>query len=188
LEILRNKKKYLVIYLTKKDLKVDMGKKTPDKRDDVQSNSSGNVTKDKLKFTPFTTATEHKAAREKLLYVEWTSMTRADIRTELLINSDDCENLRKIFEEGVACSSQEQKELFRVYNDGYRTKVDVSPAMVESKEAREGGFKALVESTTTAHIMARLRAVALIDSSPISEEEIEKTKKLLEKLDSSNKK
>lgn len=187
MEILGNIKKNLVRF-TAKDLKLDMGKKTPDKKDDVHNSSSGNVTKDKLKYTPFTNATEHKAAREKLLYVEWTSMTRADIRTELLVNSDDCGNLRKIFEEGVACSSQEQTELFRVYNDGYRTKVDVSPAMVESKEAREGGFKALVESTTTAHIMARLRAVALIDSSPISEEEIEKTKKILAKLDETNKK
>lgn len=165
-----------------------MTKKPSAQTNQGNNSASGNVTKEKLKFTPFENAFEHKAAREKLRAHEWASMARADIRTELLVHSEDCQNIRKIFEEGIACSSvEEQKELFRVYNDGYATKVSVSPAMVDSKEAKEGGFKALVESATTAHIMSRLKAVALVDSQTLSEEEIEKTLRILNKIDESGK-
>ena len=146
-------------------------------RDKIQNN----ITKQKLKGTPFNSAEELKAAQNELLSEIWKSLEKARIKKELL-KRPEFEFINNIFKTGIVCQFNESAGpdhgSIRIHldeSDALRISIN-KKLRAESDDNKFIGT--LIESISTTFLSNYLKSMHIIED----EQSIKEHKKLFETM------
>lgn len=138
---------------------------------------TGNVTKEKLAGTPFSSMAELNAASGELRSETWRQLEKARIKKELL-GKDEYKFFLEPFRRGMICRYGEKNDnLVRVYlgADG-GIQVDINEEM-KSAENSEALLSALIRSTSDSLFSNYLKSMNIIGQTDGSEEDAAEKKK-----------
>ena len=124
--------------------------------------SAGNVTKERLAGTPFSSMAELNAASKELRAETWRQIEKARIKRELL-SKDEYKFFLDPFRKGMVCRYGEKNDsLVRVYltSDG-GIQVDINEEM-KSAENSEALLSALIKSTSDSLFSNYLKSMDII--------------------------
>lgn len=141
------------------------------------TSNKGNITKSKLKGTPFNSSEELKAAQAEILEDTWRKLERARLTRELT-QKDEYRFFIETFKKGMVCKYGEKGDnLVRVSLDDDDTiQISISESM-QSKESSEHLLGVLVESMASSLLSNYLKAMGIVDSKNEIEEQIRSAKK-----------
>lgn len=143
-----------------------------------KSTSSGNITKERLAFTPFSSMSELSAASDELRRDTWDQLERAKVKKELL-SKPEYRFFLEPFRKGMICKYGEKNDnLVRVHlNDDGSIEVDINEEM---KSAENSGalLSALIKSTSDSLFSNYLKSMDIIPSTETTkEDEVHNAKK-----------
>ncbi len=127
-----------------------------------QDSSTGNVTKERLAGTPFSSMAELNAASKELRAETWRQLEKARIKRELL-SKEEYKFFLDPFRKGMVCRYGEKNDsLVRVYlsPDG-GIQVDINEEM-KSAENSEALLSALIKSTSDSLFSKYLKSMDII--------------------------
>lgn len=135
-----------------------------------KSVSSGNITKERLAGTPFTSMSEMSAASDELRRDTWNQLERAKIKKELLAKPE-YKFFLEPFRRGMVCKYGEKNDnLVRVHlNDEGGIEVDINEEM-KSSENSGALLSALIRSTSDSLFSNYLKSMDIILPSSTNEE------------------
>jgi hypothetical protein len=128
----------------------------------AKDTAPGNVTKERLAGTPFSSMAELNAASKELRSETWRQVEKAKIKRELL-SKDEYKFFLEPFRKGMVCRYGEKNDsLVRVYltSDG-GIQVDINEEM-KSTENSEALLSALIKSTSDSLFSNYLKSMDII--------------------------
>ena len=140
---------------------------------------STNITKDKLKGTPFSTAEELKKAQSEILEETWRKLEKARAKREL-IKKEEYSFFIETFKRGMICKYGEKDDnLVRVsLGDDQSIIISISEQM-KSKENSEHLLGVLIESTSSSFLSNYLKAMDIVEEDTEVEDQLRKIKRKL---------
>lgn len=135
-----------------------------------QESIQGNVTKERLAGTPFTSMAELNAASDELRAETWRQLEKARIKRELLAK-EEYKFFLDPFRKGMVCRYGEKNDsLVRVYltTDG-GIQVDINEEM-KSAENSEALLSALIKSTSDSLFSNYLKSMDIISHADTTDE------------------
>ena len=136
------------------------------------ASSSGNITKERLSGTPFSSMSEMSQASDEIRRDAWNQLERAKIKRELL-SKDEYKFFLEPFKKGMICKYGEQNDnLVRVFlGDDGGIEIDINEEM---KSAENSGalLSALIKSTSDSLFSNYLKSMDIITpADPADEQE-----------------
>lgn len=142
---------------------------------------SKNITKDKLKGTPFSTAEELKKAQAEILEHTWRRLEKAKVKKELT-NKDEYRFFIETFQKGMVCKYGERDDnLVRVSLDTDKSiKISISEDM-RTKENSEHLLGVLIESMSSSFLTNYLKAMDIVEDDTEVEKQLRQIKNKMRK-------
>ena len=142
---------------------------------------SKNITKDKLRGTPFTSAEELKKAQAEILEETWRKLEKAKAKRELT-KKEEYSFFVETFRKGMVCKYGEKNDnLVRVSLDADSSiKISISEAM-RTKENSEHLLGVLIESMSSSFLTNYLKAMDIVEDDREIEEQLRRVKNKLRK-------
>lgn len=142
---------------------------------------SKNITKDKLRGTPFTSAEELKKAQAEILEETWRKLEKAKAKRELT-KKEEYSFFVETFRKGMVCKYGEKNDnLVRVSLDADSSiKISISEAM-RTKENSEHLLGVLIESMSSSFLTNYLKAMDIVEDDREVEEQLRRVKNKLRK-------
>lgn len=142
---------------------------------------SKNITKDKLKGTPFSTAEELKKAQAEILEYTWRRLEKAKAKRELT-KKEEYSFFVETFRKGMVCKYGEKDDnLVRVsLDEDSSVKISISEDM-RSKENSEHLLGVLIESMSSSFLTNYLKAMDIVEDDTEIEEQLRRVKSKMRK-------
>jgi len=142
---------------------------------------SKNITKDKLKGTPFSTAEELKKAQAEILEDTWRRLEKAKAKRELT-KKEEYSFFIETFRKGMVCKYGEKDDnLVRVsLDEDSSVKISISEDM-RSKENSEHLLGVLIESMSSSFLTNYLKAMDIVEDDTEVEEQLRRVKSKMRK-------
>ncbi|PIQ58850.1 MAG: hypothetical protein COW00_13505 [Bdellovibrio sp. CG12_big_fil_rev_8_21_14_0_65_39_13] len=142
---------------------------------------SKNITKDKLKGTPFSTAEELKKAQAEILEDTWRRLEKAKAKRELT-KKEEYSFFVETFRKGMVCKYGEKDDnLVRVsLDEDSSVKISISEDM-RSKENSEHLLGVLIESMSSSFLTNYLKAMDIVEDDTEIEEQLRRVKSKMRK-------
>jgi hypothetical protein len=133
---------------------------------------SKNITKDKLKGTPFSTAEELKKAQAEILEDTWRRLEKAKAKRELT-KKEEYSFFVETFRKGMVCRYGEKDDnLVRISLDADSSvRISISEDM-RSKENSEHLLGVLIESMSSSFLTSYLKAMDIVEDDAEIEEQL----------------
>ena len=140
-----------------------------------------NITKDRLKGTPFSTAEELKKAQAEILEDTWRRLERARAKMELT-KKEEYRFFVETFRRGMICKYGETNDnLVRVSLDADNSvKISISEAM-KTKENSEHLLGILIESMSSSFLTNYFKAMDIVEDDSQIEEQFRRVKNKVNK-------
>ena len=136
-----------------------------------QNLESGNVTKDRLAGTPFSSKSEMDAASDELRKAIWTQLERVRIKKELL-RKPELKSFLEPFQTGLGCKYSEKTDLFRIHlNEHGGVDVNIHEEM-KTEENRAALLTAFIRSTSDSFLSNYLKSLDILPNSTNDDEEV----------------
>jgi len=147
----------------------------------VNAAQSKNITKDKLRGTPFNSAEELKKAQAEILEETWRKLEKAKAKRELT-KKEEYSFFVETFRKGMVCKYGEKNDnLVRVSLDADSSiKISISEAM-RTKENSEHLLGVLIESMSSSFLTNYLKAMDIVEDDREVEEQLRRVKNKLRK-------
>ena len=141
--------------------------------------TSVNITKDKLKGTPFSNAKELQKAQNEILEETWRKLEKARAKREL-IKKDEFNFFVETFKKGMVCKYGEKNDnLVRVsLAEDQSIEISISEQM-KSKENSEHLLGVLIESTSSSFLSNYLKAMDIVEEDTEVEDQLKRIKRKL---------
>lgn len=147
----------------------------------TSSVQSKNITKDKLKGTPFSTAEELKKAQAEILEDTWRRLEKAKTKRELT-KKEEYSFFVETFRKGMVCKYGEKDDnLVRVsLDEDSSVRISISEDM-RSKENSEHLLGVLIESMSSSFLTNYLKAMDIVEDDTEIEEQLRRVKSKMRK-------
>lgn len=144
------------------------------------STQEKNITKGKLKGTPFSTAEELKKAQAEILEETWRKLEKAKAKRELT-NKEEYSFFVETFRKGMVCKYGEKDDnLVRItLEPDNSVMISISEEM-KSKESSEQLLGVLIESMSSSFLSNYLKAMDIVEEDE-AEEKFRRVKKRMKK-------
>lgn len=128
-----------------------------------KSSQSKNITKDKLKGTPFSSAEELKKAQSEILEETWRKLEKAKAKRELT-SKEEYSFFVETFRKGMVCKYGEKDDnLVRVSLEADNSVMISISEDMKSKENSEHLLGVLVESMSSSFLTNYLKAMDIVE-------------------------
>lgn len=143
-----------------------------------------NITKDKLKGTPFSSAEELKKAQSEILEETWRKLEKAKAKRELT-NKEEYSFFVETFRKGMVCKYGEKDDnLVRVSLESDNSVMISISEDMKSKESSEHLLGVLVESMSSSFLTNYLKAMDIVEEDSDIEDDYNAIKKKLKRAKS----